>query len=159
LRGVNAVLLNQWSMDAARNHAAGVAVVSAGLLGGEPLGKAHGAAGVQLLATWQRLVSEVEQCQDEVAGLQEQRKVALDDAAQRKAKAEEERAAAEARGEEVDEAAGEEAEVEGPSEEDIESVQAKLQALIEERDSTDAAMRGVEGALALALYGVGSLSC
>ena len=135
--------------------------MSNGLLGGEPLGKAHGATGVQLLATWQRLVSEVEQCQVEVAGLHEQRKLALDDAAQSKAKAEEERAAAEARGEEVDEAAGEgdEAEVEGPSQEDIEAAQAKLQALIEERDSTDAAMRGVEGALALALYGVGSLSC
>jgi hypothetical protein len=40
LRGVNAVLLNQWTVDAAKNHAAAVEIVSKGVFAGESLGAA-----------------------------------------------------------------------------------------------------------------------
>jgi hypothetical protein len=172
LRGVNAVLLNQWSMDASRNHAAGLAILSSGLLGGEMLGKAHTAAGVRLLEEYQRLVTEVQEGEARVASLQESRRAGLEAAAQRDAAAadraervEQERAAAEERGEDFDEAAaggGDEAaaeELDVPSQEDIAAAEAELAQLIEQRDAADDGMRGVEGALALALYGLPSLSC
>jgi len=173
LRGVNAVLLNQWSMDAARNHAAGVAILSSGLLAGEMLGKAHAAAGVRLLEEYQRLVTEVQDAEARVALLQESRRAGLEVEAQREAAAaeraervEQERAAAEERGEEFDEAAAGGGDDEGggedldlPGEDDVAAAEAKLAELVEKRDAADEGMRGVEGALALALYGLPSLSC
>ena len=173
MRGVNAVLLNQWSMDAARNHAAGVAILSSGLLAGEMLGKAHAAAGVRLLEEYQRLVTEVQDAEARVALLQESRRAGLEVEAQREAAAaeraervEQERAAAEERGEEFDEAAAGGGDDEGggedldlPGEDDVAAAEAKLAELVEKRDAADEGMRGVEGALALALYGLPSLSC
>merc|ERR1719263_76281 len=64
LRGVNGVLLNQWTMDAARNHSAARLISNVGemtsLLGGGTLGQVNMAYGAQLFVEWQRLVGEVE---------------------------------------------------------------------------------------------------
>lgn len=159
LRGVNAVLLNQWTMDAVRTHNAGVAVLlgDSGLLGGQVLGKAHGAASGQLLAEYQRLVKKIASSEVELAGLSEQRGLGLEQEA-RAAEVEAARAAAEENQESFVQPEKEEP-LEFPTEEQVEEEKTKLEGLIGERDSTDENMRGVEGALALALYGIPTLSC
>jgi len=162
LRGVNAVLLNQWSMDAVRNHSAANAVVANGLLsGGQVLGKAHGAASGQLLAAYHQFVKDVANSEAELAQISELREVGLGQEAARARRAEEvdaARAAAQERGQDFQEPQEEEP-LEFPTEEQVEEEKTKLEGLIGERDKTDEDMRGVEGALVLALYGIPTLSC
>ena len=157
LRGVNAIVLNQWSTDAATNHAAAMAVVSAGLLSGESVGKAYAGASCQLVAKWQRLQSEAAEARLAHEQMQQQRQQALELQAAREA-AREAAGAAEGGegddGEEVDAEARAEDEEEVPSEEDVEGEKKKVEELEGEIEATEDAMRGIEGALVLALYGV-----
>lgn len=78
MRGSNAILLNQWSMCAPRNHAAAVAVVGEGVLGaGDSMGKAFVANGPQLLDSFLRLEGEVEQQRAAVVAIEERRRTSL----------------------------------------------------------------------------------
>jgi len=89
------------------------------------------------------------------------REVGLGQEAARARRAEEvdaARAAAQERGQDFQEPQEEEP-LEFPTEEQVEEEKTKLEGLIGERDKTDEDMRGVEGALVLALYGIPTLSC
>jgi hypothetical protein len=167
LRGVNGVLLNQWTMDAARNHSAARLISNGGemtsLLGGGTLGQVNMAYGAQLFVEWQRLVGEVEGQEGVVREIEARRQAGLVEEEERKRrraeKVEEEANATEATEEQAEAQEEEDPPLEFPSEEKVEEERKKLSELVEKREETFTMMRGVEGSLALALYGLPSLSC
>ncbi len=154
LRGVNAVLLNQWSMDAVRNHAAAMALISDGIGGGQVIGKAYAEVSGKLFDRYEGLINDVALCQAKLAGLEERYQRALDEEAAREA-AEQEEGGDEEQEQDVTQETEDPPEV--PSEEEVEAEKTRLQELMASRDETYEQMRGLEGCLALALYGIPTL--